>query len=197
MLIRDNIQQQSDKLSNQVEQLRKQLNENPDMMKKLIWTRDQESNCQRLSQISMDLVSESDEDLERNFLTDNEEKLSRSSKERQQFIYDYGGSSSQIYGDNLEPETGMCMTTASKQIEQFQKYLNPDEVRIFFMVQKKFEDFLFQELEKQKMKNDNEIKILADQLEAEKHDRDLEVNFLKYLWKLYTFFNKITLLICR
>ncbi|XP_055383678.1 golgin subfamily A member 4 isoform X7 [Condylostylus longicornis] len=177
--IREDHQVQIDKLHTELQSLRKQISELTRKPSLPPWSnriQDQESNGQRLSEISIDLVSESDEDLDRNFLTDNEDRNSRHSRERK-FSLDLGQPSGV---ENFEQQPGSQMSV-SKQIEQFQKYLNPEELRIFFMVQKKFDDFLSQEIAKFKAKYDSEIKILADQMEAEKHDRDLEIARLKQL----------------
>ncbi|XP_075162391.1 pericentrin-like protein isoform X3 [Haematobia irritans] len=172
LTIRENLQSESEKLSTEVQLLRKQLTDAMDTLKRPCWPRiDQESNFgQRISEISMDLISESDDDFDRHYFTDNEEKFSRNSRERQlsmprQFEY-----------ATNEPE--IISTPFSKQIEQFQKYLTPSEVRLFFMVQKKFDDYLSQELEKCKMKNDQEMKIVMDQWETEKREKDEEIQRL-------------------
>lgn len=173
LTLRENLQAESEKLTNEVVILRKQLTEAMESCKKSFWPRDQESNCgQRISEISMDLISESDDDLDRLYLTDNEEKTSRNSRERQLSMprqYDYSTSDVEM----------PCDTTAfSKQIEQFQKYLTPSEVRLFFMVQKKFDDYLCQELEKSKMKYEQELKIVMDQWDKEKHEKEHELQLL-------------------
>ncbi|KAM7357976.1 pericentrin-like protein isoform 3-T3 [Cochliomyia hominivorax] len=173
LAIRENLQAESEKLNQEVLLLRKQLTEAMESCKKSYWPRDQESNCgQRISEISMDLISESDDDLDRLYLTDNEEKISRNSRERQLSMprqYDYPTSDAEMPCDS---------TAFSKQIEQFQKYLTPSEVRLFFMVQKKFDDYLCQELEKCKMKYDQELKIIMDQWENEKQEKDNEIQKL-------------------
>ncbi|CAD7081196.1 unnamed protein product [Hermetia illucens] len=170
--VREELQTQSEALSGEVQQLRKQLAETLEQFKKPYWPRDQESSTtgQRLSEIEIDLVSESDEDLGEHFLTDNEEKMStsnRNSRERQ--LGDMIGVNMTSF-ENFEPGP----IPASKQIEQFQKYLNSDEMRIYFMVQKKFDDYLSEEIEKVKMKYEAEIKMLTEQLEIEKCDKDFE-----------------------
>ncbi|XP_065360071.1 A-kinase anchor protein 9 isoform X3 [Calliphora vicina] len=173
LTIREHLQGESEKLAHEVGLLRKQLTEAMESYKKSYWPRDQESNYgQRISEISMDLVSESDDDLDRLYLTDNDEKMSRNSRERQLSMprqYDYPTSDAEIACD---------ATAFSKQIEQFQKYLTPSEVRLFFMVQKKFDDYLCQELEKCKMKYDQELKIVMDQWDSEKQEKDKEIHKL-------------------
>ncbi|XP_055905923.1 A-kinase anchor protein 9 isoform X3 [Eupeodes corollae] len=174
---RENLQTESEKLTTEVQLLQKQLSEALENSRRPVgWPRDQESNGgQRISEISIDLVSESDDDFERHYLTDNEDKTSRhsrNSRERQASVprtfeaFDFGES-------EVQP--------ISKQIEQFKKYLTPNEVRLFFMVQKKFDDFLSQELEKFRMKYDGEVKILTDQMTSEKVERDAEINRLRQL----------------
>lgn len=173
LTVRENLQAESEKLNQEVLLLRKQLTEAMESCKKSFWPRDQESNCgQRISEISMDLISESDDDLDRIYLTDNEERISRHSRERQLSMprqYDYPTSDAEMPCDS---------SAFSKQIEQFQKYLTPSEVRLFFMVQKKFDDYLCQELEKCKMKYDQELKIIMDQWESEKQEKDNEIQKL-------------------
>ncbi|XP_012159828.1 pericentrin isoform X3 [Ceratitis capitata] len=179
MNVREQLQTDSDKLVNEVQMLRKQLSDALDTLRRPNWPRaDLDSNCgQRISEISMDLISESDDDLDRHFYTDNEDKYSRHSRERQlsvprQTADMYGGAA----GDMEAPE---CIPPPfSKQIEQFQKYLNPNEVRLFFMVQKKFDDYLSQEIEKCKIKCEHEQKEFIEKLEAEKQQQDTEIKKL-------------------
>lgn len=170
MHVRENLQSQGDKLSTEVSDLRKQLSETLDQLKKPTWfsNRDQESVGQRISEISIDLVSESDdaaaidEILASGQLTDYEEKSNRNSRERQYDIADVYQTQQQL--SNV------------KQIEQFQKYLSPDELRIFFMVQRKFDDYLSQEVEKVRVKYETDVKTLNEQLTSDKHDKDSEVS---------------------
>ncbi|XP_037890301.1 protein MLP1 isoform X5 [Glossina fuscipes] len=171
---RENLQAESEKLNAEVQILRKQLSEAMESIRKSYWPRDQESNGgQRISEISMDLVSESDDDLERQFLTDNEDKHSRNSRERQLSM----PRQADYYPIN-EADVMVDAEAFSKQIEQFQKYLTPSEVRLFFMVQKKFDDYLSQELEKCKMRYDQELKIIMDQWEHEKRAKEQEIQKL-------------------
>ncbi|XP_055703878.1 pericentrin isoform X5 [Phlebotomus papatasi] len=151
---REDLQAQSDRLVVEVNQLRKQLAETADLLQRHSRPRDLES--QRLSEISIDLVSETDEE------SGPDDRSNRESRERQ------------LDEVMIPPELSV-----SKQIEQFQKYLSADELRIFFMVQKKFDDFLSQEIEKVKMRHEAEIKVLADRLEVEKADKDVEMTQLR------------------
>lgn len=153
---------QGDKLMTEVMQLRKQVSETGELVRRTQWMRDQ-GGSQRLSEISIDLVESDDNFDEKNF-TDIEEKSYCTSTERQSV-------DGAVY-DSFEP------LPISKQIEQFQKYLSQDELRIFFMVQSKFHDYLSQEVEKVKVKHDAEMKILNDQLESEKHEKNVEVRRL-------------------
>lgn len=167
MHIREHLQHQGENLSTEVSDLRKQLSETMEQMKKPTWfsNRDQESVGQRISEISIDLVSESDdaaaidEMLASGQLTDGDEKSNRNSRERQCDVAD-------LYQAQL---------SNVKQIEQFQKYLSPDELRIFFMVQRKFDDYLSQEVEKVRIKFDADLKSTAEQATSDKHDKDSEV----------------------
>ncbi|XP_055692681.1 pericentrin isoform X3 [Lutzomyia longipalpis] len=153
---REDLQSQSDRLVVEVNQLRKQLAETADLLQRSSRPRDLES--QRLSEVSIDLVSETDEESERNFPVD------RESQERKL--------------DEVRDQANLAVPV-SKQIEQFQKYLSADELRIFFMVQKKFDDFLAQEIEKARMRHEAEIKVLADRLDAEKKEKDVEMTQLR------------------
>uniref|UniRef100_A0A0K8V8Y3 Pericentrin n=1 Tax=Bactrocera latifrons TaxID=174628 RepID=A0A0K8V8Y3_BACLA len=179
MNVRENLQMESDKLASEVQLLRKQLTDALDTLRKPNWPRtDLDSNYgQRISEISMDLISESDDDLERHVFTDNEDKYSRNSRERQ---FSVPRQTTEMYGSG-----GGDMTVSewsqppfSKQIEHFQKYLNPNEVRLFFMVQKKFDDYLSQELEKCKIKCEIDQKDIIEQLEAQKQNQDIEMKKL-------------------
>ncbi|XP_050334852.1 centromere-associated protein E isoform X12 [Bactrocera neohumeralis] len=179
MNVRENLQMESDKLASEVQLLRKQLTDALDTLRKPNWPRtDLDSNYgQRISEISMDLISESDDDLERHFFTDNEDKYSRNSRERQ---FSVPRQTTEMYGSG-----GGDMTVSewsqppfSKQIEHFQKYLNPNEVRLFFMVQKKFDDYLSQELEKCKIKCEHDQKDIIEKLEAQKQNQDIEMKKL-------------------
>ncbi|XP_067648433.1 227 kDa spindle- and centromere-associated protein isoform X9 [Eurosta solidaginis] len=181
--VREQLQAESDKLTNEVQALRKQLTDALDTLRRPNWPRtDLDSNCgQRISEISIDLISESDDDLERQFFTDNEDKYSRNSRERQLSVpRQQSNTSTDLFGSgagDMEPPEWQ-QPPFSKQIEQFQKYLNPGEVRLFFMVQKKFDDYLSQELEKYKMKSELEQKDLIEQLELEKKRQEAEVSKL-------------------
>ncbi|KAH8234866.1 hypothetical protein KR032_004625 [Drosophila birchii] len=159
LTVREKLQMDSERLGGEVQNLRRQLQDAIESMKRssVGWP-DHESNAgQRLSEISMDLISESDDDLDRHFLTDNEERGSRSSRERQlpQFPAN----------DDLQPEWTPAF---SKQIEQFHTYLLPTEQRIFLMVQRKFDDYLGQQLASCRDQGVQELKIARDQWESEK-----------------------------
>lgn len=168
MQMREHSQIQCDKLTSEVVQLRKQLTDAMDAMRRPLWMRDHESvgAGQRISEISIDLVSESDLDdvddklkNQQHLLTDGEGRSRRSSKERQ------------IIVEPPAPQQQPLM----KQIEQFQKFLSPDELRIFFMVQHKFNDYLSEEVEKIRIKYDVEMKAFNDGIESEKHEKESEV----------------------
>lgn len=155
---KEKLQEQGEKLAAEVLELKKQLTEAVDTLKKPNWNNNQqdEVGSQRLSEVSLDLVSD-----EENF-SDTEIKVKeRDSKERE--------------------EMDQFHMPISKQIEQFQKYLNPEELRLFFMVQKKFDDFLSEEVEKVKMRYDGELKILADRLDSEKVEKEGELTRLRGL----------------
>ncbi|XP_033161766.1 pericentrin isoform X6 [Drosophila mauritiana] len=162
--VRDKLQVDADRLGGEVQNLRRQLQETIDAVKRssAVWP-DQECNPgQRISEISMDLISESDDDLDRHFLTDNEERGSRSSKERQltqlQTNEELG----------LQASNPEWTPAFSKQIEQFHTYLLPTEQRIFQMVQRKFDDYLNQQITLCRDLGAQELKIARDQWESEK-----------------------------
>ncbi|XP_058465228.1 golgin subfamily B member 1 isoform X2 [Malaya genurostris] len=130
------------KLTVEVNQLRKQLTDNTEVLKQRSnWMRDQESNGQRISEISIDLVSETDDALS-DFPDLYEERSNRNSRERQLDL--------NLDIDYSEQNPLLIPTTMSKQFEQFRKYLSPDELRLFNMVQGKFDDYLKLELERQR-----------------------------------------------
>ncbi|XP_020798143.1 A-kinase anchor protein 9 isoform X8 [Drosophila serrata] len=161
LTVREKLQMDSERLGGEVQNLRRQLQDAIESMKRssVGWP-DHESNPgQRLSEISMDLISESDDDLDRHFLTDNEERGSRSSRERQ--LPQFPANSN----DDLQPEWTPAF---SKQIEQFHTYLLPTEQRIFLMVQRKFDDYLSQQLASCRDQGVQELKIARDQWESEK-----------------------------
>ncbi|KAH8379772.1 hypothetical protein KR009_007140, partial [Drosophila setifemur] len=163
--VREELQTDADRLGGEVQNLRRQLQDAIDTVKRSsagVWPEPECNPCQRLSEISMDLLSDSDDDLDRHFLTDNEERVSRSSKERQlpqlHPIDDKGL-------EQLNPDWTPAF---SKQIEQFHTYLLPNEQRIFLMVQRKFDDYLNQQLVLCRDQGAQELKIARDQWESEK-----------------------------
>lgn len=166
--VREKLQTDADRLGGEVQNLRRQLQDAIEAVKRshTVWPEQESNPGQRLSEISMDLISESDDDLDRHFLTDNEERGSRSSKERQlpnmHPIDDLGL-------EHLNPEWTPAF---SKQIEQFHSYLLPNEQRIFLMVQRKFDDYLSQQLALCRDQNAQELKIARDQWESEKQSSE-------------------------
>ncbi|XP_014764470.2 golgin subfamily A member 4 isoform X10 [Drosophila ananassae] len=166
--VREKLQTDADRLGGEVQNLRRQLQDAIEAVKRsnTVWPEQESNPGQRLSEISMDLISESDDDLDRHFLTDNEERGSRSSKERQlpnmHPIDDLGL-------EHLNPDWTPAF---SKQIEQFHSYLLPNEQRIFLMVQRKFDDYLSQQLALCRDQNAQELKIARDQWESEKQSSE-------------------------
>lgn len=142
---RDTLQEVGLEMADELKQLKSQLREAVENLRQSRppnW-RAEDVTSQRLSEVSMDLVSD-DEDL-------------------------YAGTS-----ERREIATFVELAKGpSKQIEEFQKYLNAEELRIFFMVQKKFDAYLEEELEKVRLKHDGELKLLKDSLETEKQSREL------------------------
>lgn len=169
--MREQLQCQGEKLTNEVMQLRKQLNETLELIKKPDWTgRDQESIGQRISEISIDLVSTTDEESEKNYqgaeYSDTSNRNSQEHEDTREL--------DELYDMQLFP-------TFSKQIQEFLKFLSPDEMRIFNMVQKKFDDYLQHEIEAVTARHDDEMKILTDRLESEKYEKDVEMSKLRNL----------------
>lgn len=138
---RDTLQEVGLEMADELQVLKSQLSEAVESLRQ---SRRAETDVasQRLSEVSMDLVSD-EEDL-------------------------YPGTTSEKRETIVELAKG-----PSKQIEEFQKYLNAEELRIFFMVQKKFDSYLEEELEKVRLKHDGELKLLKDSLETEKQSREL------------------------
>ncbi|XP_064545022.1 pericentrin isoform X3 [Drosophila montana] len=158
--VRSQLQSDSERLGEEVQALRRQLHDAIDTVKRSGWPDQQANAGQRISEISMDLISESDDDLERNFLTDHEDRGSRSSRERQLSV--------PIDDLGVEPLPPEWPPAFSKQIEQFQKCLLPGELRPFLLVQRKFDDYLAQQLAQCRDQCAQEIKISRDQWENEK-----------------------------
>ncbi|KAM8709389.1 hypothetical protein ACLKA7_016230 [Drosophila subpalustris] len=164
--VRGQLQADADRLGGEVQMLRKQLNEAIDTVKRSGPWPDQDVNAgQRISEISMDLISESDDDLDRNFLTDQEERGSRSSRERQLSMPRHSVSVEDLGVAPLPPEWPSAF---SKQIEQFQKCLLPGELRPFLLVQRKFDDYLTQQLEQCRDQCAQELKISQERWESKK-----------------------------
>lgn len=161
--MREQLQTQGEQLNDEVMQLRKQLAEMLEMVKRPHWMPDQESVGQRISEISIDLVSEDDESVPDG--ATNQRKSNRNSTERQL---------DELFDQQISQPL-------SKDIETFLNYLSPEEMRVFHAVQKKFDDFLCEELDKVKSKYGDELKIVNDRLESEKNERETEVGRLRQL----------------
>ncbi|XP_055624894.1 A-kinase anchor protein 9 isoform X3 [Toxorhynchites rutilus septentrionalis] len=170
---RDRLHKEGLNLGAEIEQLKKQVAENVEVIKhKPHWMRDQESTGQRISEISIDLVSETDEALS-DFPDMYEARSNRNSRERQLDI--------NLEVDYSEQNPLHIPITMSNQVEQFRKYLSPDELRLFNMVQRKFDDFLKQELDNLSEKHEDEVKILQERLELQKTERESEVSRLRQM----------------
>ncbi|KAH8364419.1 hypothetical protein KR084_006832 [Drosophila pseudotakahashii] len=166
--VREKLQADSDRMGGEVQNLRRQLQETIEAVKRssVVWPEQECNPGQRLSEISMDLISESDDDLDRHFLTDNEERGSRSSRERQLPQYP---TNEELGLQAINPEWTPAF---SKQIEQFHTYLVPAEQRIFLMVQRKFDDYLNQQMAMCRDQGAEELKIARDQWESEKQSSE-------------------------
>ncbi|XP_068142656.1 golgin subfamily A member 4 isoform X2 [Drosophila tropicalis] len=153
---RNQLQVDANRLADELQDLRRQLHEALETVKRSSTWEPEPNASQRISEISMDLISESEDDLDQHFLTDNEaDRASRSSRERQLASVN----------DLLHPDWTPAF---SKQIEQFQTYLLPNEQKVFQMVQRKFDDYLNQQLSLAKEQSAQEMKICRDQWESEK-----------------------------
>ncbi|XP_016965608.1 pericentrin isoform X3 [Drosophila biarmipes] len=168
LTVREKLQADSDRMGSEVQNLRRQLQETIEAVKRssAVWPEQECNPGQRLSEISMDLISESDDDLDRHFLTDNEERGSRSSKERQ---LPHLQTNEELGLQATNPEWTPAF---SKQIEQFHTYLLPHEQRIFLMVQRKFDDYLNQQIAQCRDLSAQELKIARDQWESEKQSSE-------------------------
>ncbi|XP_050081236.1 pericentrin-like isoform X1 [Anopheles maculipalpis] len=181
---RNQLQLEGEKLAAEVMQLKKQLTETVESMKlkaqSSSWAGvrppDQESTSggggQRISEISIDLVSETED----GGLSDFPD------------IYDdppLGSSEHGLHppgcGDLSELNPLHIPLKISKQLEQFRRYLSPEEVRLFNMVQGKFDDFLTQELEKVRDGGETENRLLREQLQIERADKEQEINRLRQM----------------
>uniref|UniRef100_A0A1Q3G104 Putative a-kinase anchor protein 9 n=1 Tax=Culex tarsalis TaxID=7177 RepID=A0A1Q3G104_CULTA len=171
---RDRLQAEVDKQAEEINQIRKQLTENVEAIRgRPHWMRDQESTGQRISEISIDLVSETDDALS-DFPDMYEERSNRNSRERQLDLnldIDY----------SEQNPLHIPTTPMTKQLEQFRKYLSPEELRLFNMVQGKFDDYINLEIHKLKTTHEDESKILQERLESEKNEREAEVNRLRQM----------------
>lgn len=73
----------------------------------------------------------------------------------------------------------LSTTEFSQEIENFRQILKPEELKIFCLIQKKFDEFLRQEIEKVHISHESELKILRDELETEKSKGEKVLNDLK------------------
>lgn len=177
--VRGELQSDADRLSGEVQALRKQLQDTIETVKRNSGWSDQ---GQRISEISMDLISESEDELERNYLTDHEERGSRSSRERQLSV---PRQTALLHEDlGVQPLPPEWPPAFSKQIEQFQKCLLPGELRPFVLVQRKFDDYLTQKLAecrdecaqdlKQSQERWESDKLLSEQQQQAAHAKQME-----------------------
>ncbi|XP_049538839.1 pericentrin isoform X2 [Anopheles darlingi] len=169
---RNQLQADGDKLTMEVMQLKKQLSEAVESMKqKTQWpvmTRpDQESTSgQRISEISMDLVSETEDEGMSDFPDIYDDQVQPAGEQT---------------GDIADLNPMHIPLKISKQLDQFRRYLLPEEVRLFNMVQTKFEDFLRQELDRAREAGESENRLLQEQLAAERSEKELETNRLRQM----------------
>ncbi|XP_063695962.1 A-kinase anchor protein 9 isoform X2 [Culicoides brevitarsis] len=167
---REELQKQGELLTHEVEMLKRQLADTLELMKK-----PQQFRENRLSQVSIDLVSDFDED------------------EADTGINPFSGLDLEL--DMYNQST----TEFSQEIENFRQILKPEELKIFSLIQKKFDEFLRQEIEKVHISHDSEMKILRDELESEKSRgekvladlrSELEAKHTQEMEKLRTYFEQ-------
>uniref|UniRef100_A0A903XKG6 Pericentrin/AKAP-450 centrosomal targeting domain-containing protein n=2 Tax=Anopheles gambiae TaxID=7165 RepID=A0A903XKG6_ANOGA len=181
---RNQLQSEGEKLAAEVTQLKKQLAETVESMKlkaqSSSWAGvrppDQESTSggggQRISEISIDLVSETED----GGLSDFPDLYDDPPLGATERLLEPPGCS-----DFSELNPMHIPLKISKQLEQFRRYLAPDEVRLFNMVQGKFDDFLTQELDKVRDGGETENRVLREQLQIERAEKEQEVNRLRQM----------------
>lgn len=147
---RDHLQEKGLEMAEELQQLQSQLSEAVENLRqqnqKQNWRTDDMAS-QMLSEVSMDLVSDDDDEYER----EGRKK------------------------DSKHLKSGVIVAELPKQVEEFQKYLNAEELRIFQMVQKKFDAYHEEELEKARLRHAGELKLLRDSLETEKQTLEREL----------------------
>lgn len=170
LLIREQLHEQSERLTKEISQLRKQyadtidnFNESNRKANWLAGSNEVDGTGQRLSEITIDLVSESefDEDDDGN----------------NEF---YGKKSPVVEladeDEKIQDKSDHAMETGppEKTIEEFKRKLTADEFKIFTNIQDKFNEFLKQELEKAVKKQEQEI-------QTERNEKDTEISRLRQL----------------
>uniref|UniRef100_A0A336KVR5 CSON000948 protein n=1 Tax=Culicoides sonorensis TaxID=179676 RepID=A0A336KVR5_CULSO len=171
---REQLQKQGETLTQEVEALKRQLADTLELIKKPPQFNQsfQQQGNQRLSQVSIDLVSDFDED-----------------------EGDTGVNPFDLELDMYNLSTAEF----SQEIENFRQILKPEELKIFCLIQKKFDEFLRQELEKVQESHESELKILRDELESEKSRgqkvlcelrSELESKHTQEMEKLRTYFEQ-------
>ncbi|XP_049296882.1 A-kinase anchor protein 9 isoform X2 [Anopheles funestus] len=183
---RNQLQSEGEKLAAEVIQLKKQLAETVESMKlkaQSSWggvrPPDQESTSgggQRISEISIDLVSETEDGGLSDFPDIYDEPPLGSSERALEHTLQPPGC-----GDLSELNPLHIPLKISKQLEQFRRYLSPEEVRLFNMVQGKFDDFLTQELDMVRDGGEAENRVLREQLQIERADKEQEINRLRQM----------------
>lgn len=159
--VRDQLQAQSDRLTSEVTLLRKQLADTTEIVRRPLWIRDDPElvgGGQRISEISIDLVSDSDaDDMQEKARTQNHPEAVDSCIETKDMESD---------------------STAENLIDSFQRSLSPEDLAIFTKLKTSFADYVQLELGTMQLKSENELKILSENLLTEKQDKELEVNEL-------------------
>lgn len=153
--IRDLLAEQSERLSNEVKQLRAASTSRSQWQSVGAATA---AISQRISETTIDLVSESDFD-------DDEYYKKPLTLVPQAPIEEANA----IVEVDQTPDISLPQTA----IEEFKKNLTPDELRVFITLQNKFNDFLHQELESIGRSYANDVQ--------EKNEKDAEINRLRQL----------------
>lgn len=166
---REELQRQGEKLTGEVEILKRQLADTLDLLKKPPQWKETVScffffnfsekkvisnlfqSSQRLSQVSIDLVSDFDDD---------------DAADRQPLDLEFD-----LYNQSVGE--------ISQEIENFKRLLKVDELKLFAVVQRKFDEYFREELEKLRSSHDNELKILRDQVESEKQKNETSLSQIR------------------
>lgn len=157
MQSREQLQSQSERLGAELAQLRKQLAETGGAQRRPLWmlrSGDRDSfggGGQRLSEISIDLVNDSDA-----------EEMVVVTEQRVQTMAPIGGS------ERLVEAVG-------SPLDEMQRVLSVDERAVFASMRQKFDECMRTEVERVRAKGEEELRMVTDSLAAERNDKETEV----------------------